>query len=307
MIQVPNNDSVLQKHLESLETDRTTVFLLDHKQIRGSLIHCTEMINNMRRNHQLGILETLTLGHAYIAAGLLSSTLKGKDRIAVSIECGGPIKGITVEAWATGEVRGYLQQVPIPIEEPMKDFDLSPFFGPGFLTVTKFPEGSTKPFSGQIMLEYGSIAKDLATYFTVSEQTPSLFFLSIKFDREGKVIGAGGLFLQALPGAEDYRLERIEQAACSMPSLGQWFAEGRSSGDLIDKVFGDYLPQVLDTRSSSFYCPCSVDRFTSFLQALTGENRTDIKEHGPFPLELVCHNCGTTYSFTRDEIQKILL
>ena len=53
------------------------------------------------------------------------------------------------------------------------------------------------------MLQYGSIVIDLAEYFLISEQTPAVVSLSIQFDREGRVIGAGALFLQNLPGADD--------------------------------------------------------------------------------------------------------
>ena len=41
--------------------------------------------------------------------------------------------------------------------------------------------------------------KDLALYFNESEQTPTLFYISIHFDRSGNVTGAGGLFIQAMP------------------------------------------------------------------------------------------------------------
>ena len=51
----------------------------------------------------------------------------------------------------------------------------------------------------------------LALYFKESEQTPSLFYLSIDFDKEGRVWGAGGLFMQALPGCPDSTLEKLQE------------------------------------------------------------------------------------------------
>lgn len=35
------------------------------------------MVNEMRANHALGILETMVLGHGYLAAGLHCGSLKG--------------------------------------------------------------------------------------------------------------------------------------------------------------------------------------------------------------------------------------
>lgn len=98
----------------------------------GGIINGTIMINEMRANHRLGILETLVLGHAYIACGLMSAQLKGADRITLQVDCTGPVKGFIVESSAFNEVRGYLKNVPVPVDKPLEDFDLSPFFGAPF-------------------------------------------------------------------------------------------------------------------------------------------------------------------------------
>lgn len=189
----------LKARLLAGTNDRMYNFILAGGKIRGAVQHCTRVINEMRANHELGILETLVLGHAYIGCCLLSANLKGNDLISMSIDCSGPIKGLSVEANAYGEVRGYLKKNPIPVESPLKDFNLSPFFGAGFLTITKYLEDAKKPFSSKVELKYGNIAQDLAYYYFTSEQIPTVFDLSIKFDSNGNVIGAGGLFLQIMP------------------------------------------------------------------------------------------------------------
>lgn len=120
MIRKPIEKPQLKKHLESISRDTNLVFLLSGGKVRGSLVHGTAMVNGMRANHNLGILETLILGHSYIGAGLLTSMVKGNDRIGLTIECGGPVKGISVEASADGGVRGYLMNNPIPVKSPWK-------------------------------------------------------------------------------------------------------------------------------------------------------------------------------------------
>lgn len=286
--------------------DRMDTFLLGDGTIRGALLHGTRLVEEMRLNHGTGVLETLVLGHAYLAAGLLTSLVKGRDRIALSVECGGPIAGFSVESTASGEVRGYLFQNPIPLEEPLESFDLSLLFGPGFMHLSRILEGSHEPVTGQSMLEHGNLAQDLAQHFTTSEQTPTLFSLSITFDHDGLPTGAGGLFLQSLPGAEDQILERAQALACSMPSLGEWFAQGNSIEDLIMSTFSDLSPEIIGSKEIVFFCPCSRDRFTAFLTALDEETRTSIRHEGPFPLELTCHNCGTSYTFSQEELEAIL-
>ena len=69
----------------------------------------------MRVNHNLGILETLTLGHAYMGAGLMTSMIKGNDKISIAIKCGGLINRLSVETATVGKVRDYLFANPIPV------------------------------------------------------------------------------------------------------------------------------------------------------------------------------------------------
>ncbi len=298
-------DTQLNSHLETIEEDRMDIFLLAEGSLRGAVVHGSTMINEMRANHELGILETLTLGHAYIAAALMSSMVKGRDRIGFSIECGGPIKGLQTEANALGEVRGFLSQVPIPVESPLDNFDLSPFFGPGFLTVTKTLQSARNPFSGKVMLQHGNIGEDLAYYFHTSEQTPTAFHLSVQFDREGRAVGAGGLFLQVLGGIEEASLGEAEQRLSSISSPGRFFSEGGTTQELIQEGFSDFGPDIIATREVKFFCGCRKERFGAFLAALKPPEKEDIRKNGPFPLRTTCYYCGTTYEFSKTEIEEL--
>jgi molecular chaperone Hsp33 len=124
----------------------------------------------------------------------------------------------------------------------MESFDLSPFFGAGFLSVTRYLENAKQPFTGKVTLEYGNIAKDLANYYLTSQQIPSAFNLSIKFDRDGEVTGAGGLFLQAMPGAREETITGLENLVAKFPSLGEEFSGDGDSEELVYRVFLQYAP-----------------------------------------------------------------
>ncbi|MCP4688090.1 MAG: Hsp33 family molecular chaperone HslO, partial [Desulfobacterales bacterium] len=285
--------------------DRIYNFLLDDGAVRGAVICGERLVNEMRANHELGILETLVLGHAYLAAGLMSANLKGNDRLSLHIECSGPIKGLDVEANAFGEIRGYLKNVPIPIEKPLEDFNLSPFFGAGILKVTRYLESAKQPFSGHVAMQYGTIGKDLAHYFLVSEQIPTSFNLSVQFDRQGEVTGAGGLFLQVMPNASEENIARLEPMVLGLPSIGAAFAEGRKPEDLVRDAFKNFSPKIIGNHRIEFMCHCNADRTRSLLSMLPFDDLKDIRENGPFPLEMRCHHCNTSYQFTREDVQKI--
>jgi molecular chaperone Hsp33 len=295
----------LKERLLASAKDRIYKFMLAEGVVRGAILHGTRMVNEMRANHQLGILETLVLGRAYLGAGLMTANLKGTDAVSLKIDCSGPIKGLTVEANAFGEVRGFLKNVPIPIDRPMADFDLSPFFGAGFLSVIRTIEDAKQPFTGKIALEYGNIAQDLANYYLKSEQIPTAFNLSIKYDTKGEVTGAGGLFLQAMPGADDALAAELEALVVEFPSLGEVFTDGQEPEGVIQTVFKKYNPRFLANQRVEFMCHCTPERLRQVLKMLPADELKDIRDNGPFPIEMRCHHCNTLYHFDEQEIQKI--
>jgi molecular chaperone Hsp33 len=295
----------LKEQLLASARDRLHNFILADGTIRGVIMNGTRMVNEMRTNHELGILETLVLGRAYLGIALMSADLKGDDRISLSIDCTGPIKGLAVEANAFGEVRGFLKNIPIPIDKPMEDFDLSPFFGTGHLSVTKHLKDAKQPFTGQVELKYGNIAQDLAYYYLISEQIPTAFNLSIKFDTGGEVTGAGGLFLQALPEADDQTAAELEDRVRSLPSLGIVFSGENDAEAFVQQEFKPYEPRILANRRVEFMCHCNRERLRSLITLLPIDELKDMKENGPFPIEIRCHNCNTPYEFSRHEIRQI--
>jgi molecular chaperone Hsp33 len=296
----------LKAQLKASARDKLYHFTLSGGMIRGCILHGARMVNEMRANHELGILETLVLGHAYMADALMCASLKGDERIGLKIDCSGPIKGLFVEANAFGEVRGYLKNVPIPIEKPLEDFDLSPFFGAGFLSVTKTFRDAKHPFTGQVQLMYGNIAKDLAHYYLTSEQTPTVFNLSVKFDAEGNVTGAGGLMLQVMPGAGETAVDNLETMVSDLPSIGTAFADGERPKTLVSKSFKGLNPQFLGDHRVEFMCHCNHDRVENMLELLPKADLEDMLQKGPFPVEIKCHHCATPYRFGKEDIARVM-
>ena len=138
MIKTKIENQELLKHLETVCEDSKDVFLLQEGEVRLTAVNATHLVNQMKANHRLGLLETYVLGQAYIAGLLLSSTVKGNDRVQLMIECGGPIKGISVEAWAVGAVRGYLLENPIKLSKPLESLDTSPLSDPASSRSAKY-------------------------------------------------------------------------------------------------------------------------------------------------------------------------
>lgn len=295
----------LKARLKAVSRDRLERFILKGGQARGALVNATVLIQEMRRHHHLGILETLVLGHAYLGALLMASSMKGDDRLALQVDCSGPIKGLVVEANARLEVRGYLKNVPIPIDKPLEDYNLTPFFGAGLLRITRYLQGAKQPFTGTVDLKHGNLAEDLTYYYLSSEQVHTAFILSVQFDHQGQVTGAGGLFVQRMPGCRDGVASELERIIQTLPPLGKALAEGRESQALIEDEFAALRAVVNDSRRVDFYCPCNRKRFHRLLALLPAEDLADLKQNGPFPVELRCSYCNRAYAFTAEELATI--
>ena len=296
-------DTAISAHLDTIPRDGMDIFLLEDAQVRGCVLNATRLVNEMRANHQLGILESLALGHAAIGALLCSNQLKGEDRFVLSMECEGPLQGFAVECSAEGQVRGYLKVDQIPLSAPLESFDLSPFIGHGHLAVTKILQNAKEPFTGTVELKHGSIARDLAHYFHSSEQIQTALALSVFFDPQGMIRGAGGIFLQAMPNADSQILDDLEDWLHEIPSIGKTLSEACTPSQLMHQQFRAFRPEMIGSRDAEFFCPCSRERFLRYLLSMNEADRQTLRLHNPDVVTVTCHNCATSYEYPHAEIE----
>lgn len=296
-------DSVQAERLAKLPADGITVFTLEGDTIRGALVNGTAMVSLMRAAHGLGILETLVLGKAFLAASLLSVTLKGQDKLSLRAEGSGPAKGFVVDCDSAGNVRGRLFVPAIELDGSPDSLDTGPLVGSGFLSLARFPEGKSEAVTGTAAMKSGRLAEDLAYFYHTSEQTRTSFSLGVHFSKDGGVDGAGGLFLQALPGASEEALDRVERLVYSIPALGETFATGAGRMDVALRSFPFFDLNLHGDKPTRFFCSCNKGRISNFVSALAQPELDDIAQNGPFPLEVSCHNCGSRYAFSQKELR----
>ncbi len=291
--------------LTASSEDRLHRFVMADKMLRGAVVKTTRMVNEMQANHELGNLETLVLGQAYIATALMCSLLKGKDRISIQLQCDGPVGGLDVEGNGFGEIRGFLKNPRIQIGQTDEIQSLSSLFGDGYLVVTRYLEDAPSPYSGKIKLAYKTLAQDLANYYVQSEQIPTALRLNVYFDSEDKVAGAGGIFLQALPGVTDEQISLAESILEAAPPAGEYFAVGMDPVSLIQNEFKELQPSFLSNTRVEFFCRCSKEKMAGHVKNLPGADLEEMIQNGPFPLETRCHHCNSVYTFDKQELQNL--
>lgn len=316
MIKAEINDLELKNHLKSLEEDKLTIFTLAEGRVRGAIFHGTRFVNQMRAQHNLGILETYILGQASLCGALTIPMMKDMENTAIKYEGTGSAEGYSVEASSQGWVRSYIYNEHITLEKPLENWDLKPFLGIGNITFSRKHKDDKYPQSSTVDVENGNISKDFAVYFAKSEQINTAFNSSIQFDKKGHVIGAGSMYIQIIPKTggtsangsllnrhdeqteeDDVLINKIENAFSACPSLGQLYSEKQvDSEDIIIGLFREFNPVILLKRDITYDCPCNEELFVNYLKNLPRNQIEDIKKNGPDPLEITCHNCGSVYS-----------
>lgn len=314
-------DKVLVEKINSLPKDEMAVFVMADGRIRGALFHGTRFVNQMRAQHNLGILESLVLGQASLCAALMIPLMKGQEHLCWKYDVDGPAAGFSIEADSTGYVRGFLYNEHIPVDKPLENWDLKPFLGTGSMSVSRIHKEDSAPHISTVEVNSGNIAEDLAWYYKQSEQISTAFNTGIQFDRQGRVIGAGGMFLQVMPEtggknnsgaskssssdaeADGQFLARVEMAFKTAPSLGQWFSEGGKIEDIVYGLFREFTPSVALRRDIRYDCPCSEETFANYIKMLPKQERDDILRKKE-PLEIQCRNCGSVYTISVEKLQQ---
>lgn len=322
MIKKEIEDKELNEFLQTLEEDKLRIFTMAEGRVRGALFHGTRFVNQLRAQHNLGILETYILGQASLCGALTIPMMKDMEHTAIKFEGNGPAQGYSVEASSTGFVRSFLFNEHIQLDKPLESWDLNPFLGQGTITFSRIHKDDKYPQSSTVEVNSGNIATDFATYFAQSEQINTAFNSSIQFDKQGRVIGAGAMYLQIMPKtggtakvgsqvdshaeetAEDEDiLRRVENAFKACPSLGLLYSEKQvDSEDIIIGLFREFSPTISLTRDVIFDCKCNEEYYINYLRTLPKEQIEDIKKNGPDPLEIICRNCGSIYKIPVEKI-----
>lgn len=314
-------DKELVEKINALPKDEMAVFVMADGRIRGALFHGTHFVNQMRAQHNLGILESLVLGQASLCAALMIPLMKGQEHLCWKYDVDGPAAGFSVEADSTGYVRGFLYNEHIPVDKPLENWDLKPFLGTGSMSVSRIHKEDSAPHISTVEVNSGNIAEDLAWYYKQSEQISTAFNTGIQFDRQGRVIGAGGMFLQVMPEtggknnsgaskssssdaeADGQFLARVEMAFKTAPSLGQWFSEGGKIEDIVYGLFREFTPSIVLRRDIRYDCPCSEETFANYIKMLPKQERDDILRKKE-PLEIQCRNCGSVYTISVEKLRQ---
>lgn len=267
-----------------------------------SVVKTSEVVRTAIEKHELSLLNSVLLGRALTAALLLSSELKGEERIKLRFEGSGPVGAIITEANRAGEVRGYVQRPAAELDYSKEGVFMGQALGAGLLTVSKILYNEAEPRTSTIQLHAGDITTDVAHYLTQSEQVPSAILLNVDLDETGTLTQAGGLLVQRLPDAPDEVTGKLQEDLTHFDSVAALLNEGLYPTDILQMATRPYEVRELDRIPVHFFCRCSKERFLSALSMLHYE---ELREMEGESQEMVCHFCSNRVTIGPEEIRQL--
>ena len=278
---------------------------------RAYVINSKDIVNEAISYHKTSPTATALLGRLLTATSVMGTMLP-EDGCTLTVAIrGNGLAGTTLAVGDYyGDVKGYIAnpQADLPLK-PSGKLDVSGIVGGGILSVSK-DVGDDVPFNGNIELVSGEVAEDIAQYYAVSEQTPTLIALGVLVDTDYTCRAAGGVFVQLLPFADEEIISKLEENAKLLNNISTQFDKGLSNEDILKLALNGIEYDLFDEIDVKYSCNCSRERTARAILSLGKNEVLDIfkeqREKGEDEkLVLGCHFCNKSYEFTKDEALKL--
>ncbi|MBQ8740602.1 MAG: Hsp33 family molecular chaperone HslO [Clostridia bacterium] len=277
--------------------------------VMATALDSTDIVAEAEKLHKSSAVVTAALGRLLTATSMMGNALKGKSNtITVKIDGDGPAGALIAVADSQGDVRGYAVN-PV-VEIPLKDngkLDVCGAVGTqGTLFVIK-DLGLKEPYNGFVPISTGEIAEDIAAYYAISEQIPTVCALGVLVNPDLTVRVAGGYIIQLLPAAHGYEevISKLENNIKVMKPITTLLDEGKTIEEIVKIALTGFEVEVLEEQTAAYKCNCSRVRFEKALKSLNQEELTEMANEME-KAETVCQFCGSVYTFTSDEIRSFL-
>jgi molecular chaperone Hsp33 len=284
-----------------LKRDRVVRVLTKDGKFRAAAIKNTEVARMAQQRHALDPLGGTLLARLMSGASLMSSFLKGEERITIEIDSSGVIKYLFAEALQVGEVRGYVRYAKDAAEKKIEH--IGDALHIGLLKVSKVQYNQPEPQTGIVQLIKSDVSTDLAYYLRQSEQIPSAVVLDVDVDDAGEISHSAGLLVQAMPGATEAEIKKVMDSIRELPSLAELLGTGYNPEEILRQALPSEF-DVLNNTPIDFYCRCSIDRFKEMLMTLGVEEIEDMQKQGQN--ELTCQYCNEHYYLTNDDFDVMI-
>jgi len=294
-----------------LNTDVVLGVAIPSRNARGRIARLGPVIDAILANHRYPPDIEKLLAEAVTLTALLGSLLKEpQGQLTLQAQTSGGAIDLMVCDFKGGELRGYVRHDAEKTAALPEEPSLQELFGEGYLAITFDQPLANERYQGIVPLEGKSLGDAAQSYFSQSEQIPSLVRLAVE-KRDGHW-WTGGLLLQHLPEGEEGR-ERLH-TRLDHPDWPHVAILGGSVkpdeltdptlalDDLVWRLFHEEEElRTLDSHALVKGCRCDPEYVRSVIARFPAEERREmVGDDGVIRVD--CAFCSTSFAIPPDEV-----
>lgn len=282
--------------------DFVLAFDLPDVSLRGRLVRLNAASTRALSAHKLPEPAARVAGETLALAAMLGTSLKLDGRLTVQTKSDGPLDLVTADYFGATQkepigLRGYARLDEARLSESSPNFEA--LAGDGVMAITIEPRREGKTYQGIVELSPAGIAASAETYFSQSEQLPTVVRLAAA---PAFTPGAatpswrvGGIMLQATPegrGSED-DWERLASFLSSVADIELVDLE-LPAEKLLWRLFHEDETRVHSAEQIEFRCECDTSRISAVLRSYSDKERAGLAD-GDGIIRARCEFCGKSH------------
>lgn len=284
---------------ELSEIDFTQRFIFDNSDTRGELVSLERSYAEVLAKHAYPEPVQQLLGELMAAAALLVGSLKFDGQMSLQARSEGPVPLLMIECTSEREIRGLAR---FDADKIAPDATLADLMPNGILALTIDPVVG-KRYQGIVDLDGETLADCFTTYFVMSHQVPTRFWLVADGKR------ARGMLLQQLPADvikdEDDRAASWQHVITLGDTLKAEELLGLDNSTLLYRLYHEEQVRLFDKESIEFKCSCSRDRSGNALTSLGLEDAQNLIAENGGAIEIDCQFCNERYLFDAADVDQL--
>jgi molecular chaperone Hsp33 len=289
--------------------DEAMGFTIPGRNARGRIVRLGPLLDHILSAHDYPAPIARILSEALTLSTLLGSLLKEEEgQLTIQAQTESGIVDLLVCDYKSGELRGYVRFDRERLAELPTHRDLFALFGKGYLAITFDLPLAGERYQGIVPLEGSSLAEAAQSYFSQSEQLPSVVRLAV--NDTGHV--AGGILVQHLPEGEEGR-ERLH-ARLDDP---EWehvriLTETIKGAELTDpalplegvlwRLFHEEEVRVLQALPLAKGCRCNFDYIRGVIGRFGADERAGMVDEDGF-ISVDCEFCSRVFPISEKDLE----
>lgn len=292
----------LASHDITANLDIAVGFSIPGRHARGRVVRLGPVLDQVLSAHDYPAPIARTLSEALTLTALLGAMLKDAGgQLTFQAQTDNGIVDLLVCDYRGGELRGYVRFDAERLAQEPRLPTLATLFGKGYFAITFDQEVSGERYQGIVPIEGESLAEAAQSFFSQSEQIPSLVRLAV--NDTGHI--AGGILLQHLPEGEEGR-ERLHTRL----DHPEWdhvriLGETIKANELVDQQLAaetliwrlfheEEEIRLLSTVALSKGCRCNFEHIRGVISRFGREERQEMVAEDGF-ITVDCEFCSRAF------------